>query len=36
LFKVEPHDPAAFVAVIALLGGITLLASYLAARTSRN
>lgn len=32
LFRVQPSDPGAFGAAIALLGGITLLASYLAAR----
>jgi ABC-type lipoprotein release transport system permease subunit len=32
LFQVEPRDSGTFAAVVAMLGGITLAASYLAAR----
>jgi ABC-type antimicrobial peptide transport system permease subunit len=32
LYGVEPNDPATLAAVVALLGGVALLASYLPAR----
>jgi ABC-type antimicrobial peptide transport system permease subunit len=32
LYEIEPRDPATFVAVAVLLGGVALLGSYLPAR----